>query len=106
MPHVRIFGHGSHKSQQRPEPPNRKAKPLRILRQLAFATTLVAASAPALAQQSTCATDPHGSGCGLDSTLHLLRYLAIALALILASIIIIAIAAYRKNRNAKLTPND
>ncbi len=67
---------------------------------------LTGAVLPALAQESRCAVDPHNSSCGLDSTLHLLHWLAIILALVLIAIVSIAIAAYRKNQNKKLTRDD
>ncbi len=70
------------------------------------AVTLLANALPALAQQTNCATNPHDSSCVFDSTLHLLHWLAILLAIILIAIIAVAIAAYRKNKRAKLTPDD
>jgi hypothetical protein len=68
--------------------------------------TLIGATLPALAQESRCVVDPHDSTCGLDSTLHLLRWLAIILAIILIAIVVIAIAAYRRNQRTKLTRDD
>lgn len=79
------------------------------MRKCSKATVLLgvlAATLPALAQESRCAIDPHDSGCALDSTLHLLRVAAIALAVFLVLIIGLAIAVYRKNQRSKLTPDD
>jgi cation transporter-like permease len=64
------------------------------------------AAAPLLAQQSRCAADPHDSSCGLDTTLHLLKISAIVLAVLLVVIIIAAVAVYRRNQRARLTPDD
>jgi len=64
------------------------------------------AAAPLLAQQSRCAADPHDSSCGLDTTLHLLKISAIVLAVLLVVIVFAAVAVYRRNQRAKLTPDD
>jgi hypothetical protein len=63
-------------------------------------------AAAALAQQSPCALNPHDSSCGFDRTLHFLYWLAAALAILLVLIIALALAAYRKNKHSKLTPDD
>lgn len=60
----------------------------------------------AMAQESICATDPHDSHCGLQGTLKLLRVAAVVLGLVLAGIVVVAINAYRKNENKKLTPDE
>jgi hypothetical protein len=70
------------------------------------AALTVFAAVPALALQSPCTVNPHDAGCGFDSTLHFLRWLAVALAIILVAIIAAAVVAYRKASRAKLTPDD
>jgi hypothetical protein len=72
---------------------------------LAAALSLIL-TLPALAQQSPCALNPHDSSCGFDRTLHFLYWLAAALAILLVLIIALALAAYRKNKHSKLTPDD
>lgn len=57
-------------------------------------------------QQSICATDPHDSHCGLQGTLRVLYVLAGVLTLVLVGIVVAAYAAYRKNQDKKLTPDE
>lgn len=59
-----------------------------------------------MAQESICATDPHDSHCGLQGTLHLLYVLAGVLGVALVGIVVVAVVAYRKNENKKLTPDE
>jgi hypothetical protein len=65
----------------------------------------ITTSLPLLAQQSTCTINPHDSSCALQSTLHLLHWLALILAFVLLVIVVVAITAYRKIKKAKLTPD-
>ena len=59
-----------------------------------------------MAQQVNCATDPHAASCGLDTTAHILRIVAMLLGIVLLVIVIAAIAIYQRNKNRKLTPDD
>ncbi len=56
--------------------------------------------------QSTCATSPHDPSCKLDSALHMLYWLAGGLGCLLAAVVILACMIYRKNKKARLTPDE
>lgn len=79
---------------------------LRIRTKLSAVGVVFICCARAFADEAACATNPHDSNCGLESTLHLLRVVAVILAVLLVGIVVVAYAAYRKNQHRKLTPDE
>ena len=77
---------------------------LRIRSSIAAAAIFLSTSLPLLAQETNCAIDPHGPGCGFDGTLHFLHILISILSVVLIVVIAAAIAAYRKMQRKKLIP--
>lgn len=71
-----------------------------------MAVAMISPAICAVAQENICATDPHDSHCGLQSTLKLLYVLAAVLCVVLVGIVAAAYVAYKKNKDKKLTPDE
>lgn len=72
----------------------------------AWLCTLLMRPQPLLAQSTDCSLHPDDAACSLAHTLHVLHWIAGGLALLLLLVIALAIAVYRKNKSAELTPHD